>query len=70
MKFARFALYMTVYSTLSKSSVVGTESIIEPLNSPQHLQEHSLVAPNELFDTYPFVDYKIGSVVMVTLKLN
>lgn len=60
---------MSVYSTLSKSSVVSTESTIEHLNSPQHPQRtFTLVALGELLDTYPLVDYKIGSAHMVILK--
>lgn len=36
--------------------------------SPAPTRAFTLVAPSELLDTYPLVDYKIGSARMVTLK--
>ena len=51
-----------MYYTLSKSSVVGTQSITEPSNSAKHTQEHSL---GEFLDAYSIADYKIGSACMV-----
>lgn len=36
--------------------------------SPSPTRSFTLVAPSELLDIYPLVDYKIGSARMVTLK--